>query len=80
MSQALAKKQKLMTVEEYLVFEEKSKRKHEFMDGEVFAMAGVKRNHSTISQNVSRLMGNQLEKKPCEVHGSDIRVLIREGH
>lgn len=80
MSRALAKKQKTMTVEEYLVFEEKSKRKHEFMDGEIFQMAGVKRNHSTISQNVSRSVGNQIEDKPCEVHGNDIKVLIREGH
>jgi Uma2 family endonuclease len=79
MSQTLAKKD-LMTVEEYLAFEEKSKRKHEFMDGEIFAMAGVKRNHSTISQNLSRNIGNQLEDKPCEVHGSDIKIRIREGH
>lgn len=80
MSRALARKEIFMTVEEYLVFEEKSKRKHEFMDGEIFQMAGVKRNHSTISQNVSRAVGNQLEDKPCEVHGSDIKVMIREGH
>lgn len=80
MSQALAKKEKLMSVAEYLAFEEKSKRKHEFMDGEIFAMAGVKRNHSTISQNISRRIGNQLEEKPCEVHGSDIKIRIREGH
>lgn len=69
-----------MSVAEYLTFEEKSKRKHEFMDGEVFAMAGVKRNHSTISQNISRQIGNLLEDKPCEVHGSDIKIQIREGH
>ena len=35
MSQAL-KKGKLMTVEEYLRFEERSKYKHEYMDGEIF--------------------------------------------
>jgi Uma2 family endonuclease len=79
MSLALAKKEPI-TVAEYLAFEEKSKRKHEFMDGEIFAMAGVKRNHSTISQNISRRAGNQLEDKPCKVHGSDIKIRIREGH
>jgi Uma2 family endonuclease len=79
MSQASAK-QEFISVEKYLAFEEKSKRKHEYMDGEVFQMAGVKRNHSTISQNVSRSIGNQLEEKLCEIHGSDIKVLIREGH
>ena len=80
MSQALAREQKLMTVAEYLAFEERSKRKHEYMDGEIFLMAGVKRSHSTVSQNVSRSLGNQLEDKPCEVHGSDIKVLLREEH
>lgn len=80
MSSVLATKQELMTVEEYLAFEEKSKRKHEYMDGEIFLMAGVKRNHSTIAQNISRSLGNQLEDKPCEVHRSDIKVLAREGH
>ena len=80
MSQALETEQKLMTVEEYLAFEERSKRKHEYMNGEIFLMAGVKRNHSTIAQNVSRSLGNQLENNPCEVHGSDIKVLLREGH
>lgn len=80
MSRALAKKQKTMTVEEYLVFEEKSKRKHEFMDGEIFQMAGVKRNHSLIGSNVTTELNIELREKPCEVHGSDIKVLIREGH
>lgn len=80
MSQASAKKQEFISVQEYLAFEEKSKRKHEYMDGEIYAMAGVKRNHSTISQNISRSVGNQLEEKPCEVHGSDIKVPVREGH
>jgi Uma2 family endonuclease len=79
MSLALAKKEPI-AVAEYLAFEEKSKRRHEFMDGEIFALAGVKRNHSTISQNISRRVGNQLEDKPCEVHGSDIKIRIREGH
>ncbi|HQU82462.1 MAG TPA: Uma2 family endonuclease [Pyrinomonadaceae bacterium] len=80
MSRALAKKEIFMTVEEYLVFEEKSKRKHEFMDGEIFQMAGVKRNHSLIGSNVTTDLNIALRDKPCEVHGSDIKVMIREGH
>lgn len=80
MSQALAKKEKLMSVTEYLAFEEKSKRKHEFMDGEVFAMAGVKRNHSLIGSNITTDLNVALREKPCEVHGSDIKIRIREGH
>jgi Uma2 family endonuclease len=80
MSQVLATKQKIMSVAEYLVFEEKSKRKHEFMDGEIFQMAGVKRNHSLIGSNITTELNINLREEPCEVHGSDIKILIREGH
>jgi len=80
MSQALAKKEKFISVAEYLAFEEKSKRKHEYMDGEIFAMAGVKRNHSLIASNITTELNIKLRERPCEVHGSDIKILIREGH
>jgi Uma2 family endonuclease len=76
----LATKQKLMTEAEYLAFEEKSKIRHEFMDGEIFSMAGVKRNHSIASTNISRVLGNQLLETNCEVHSTDFRVRVRNGH
>ena len=69
-----------MTEEEYLAFEEKSKIRHEYMDGEIFAMAGAKRNHNLATTNISRVLGNQLEETDCEVYSSDFRVRIREGH
>ncbi len=76
----LATKQKMMSEAEYLAFEEKSKIRHEFMDGEIFSMAGVKRNHSLASTNISRVLGNQLLETNCEVHSTDFRVRVRDGH
>ena len=73
-------KERLMTVEEYLAFEEKSKIKHEYMDGEIFAMAGVKRNHSLANTNISTELNLQLRDSDCEVHISDFRVRVRETH
>lgn len=78
MSKATA--EKLMTEAEYLAFEEKSKIKHEYMDGEIFAMAGASRKHNLATANISRVLGNQLEESNCEVYASDFRVRIREGH
>ena len=72
--------EKLMSEEEYLVFEAKSKIKHEFMDGEIFSMAGATRRHNLATTNVSRVLGNQLEETDCEVYASDFRVKIRDGH
>jgi Uma2 family endonuclease len=76
----LATKQKLMSETEYLVFEEKSKIKHEFMDGEIFSMAGGKRNHSLAGTNISTELNLQLREKDCEVHANDFRVRVRAGH
>jgi Uma2 family endonuclease len=78
MNQALA--EKLMSEAEYLAFEEKSKIKHEFMDGEIFAMAGATRRHNLATTNISRVLGNTLEETDCEVYASDFRVKIRDGH
>jgi Uma2 family endonuclease len=78
MSEALAKKH--LTEEEYLRLEERSKIRHEFMDGEIFAMAGATRRHVLATTNISRVLGNQLEVSDCEVYVNDFRVRIRGGH
>ena len=67
-----------MTVEEYLVFESKSKIRHEYSDGEIISMAGAKRNHSLAAGNIFRHLANQLAEKDCEVHQNDIKVRVRE--
>lgn len=69
-----------LTEEEYLRFEEKSKIRHEFMDGEIFAMAGATRRHNLATTNVSTELNIQLRETDCEVYSSDFRVRIREGH
>ena len=74
---ALAK-ERLLTVEEYLGFEERSKVRHEYIDGEVFAMAGGKRNHSLIASNVGTELAVQLRNRNCEVHFGDLRVEASE--
>jgi Uma2 family endonuclease len=75
-----ATKQKLMSEAEYLAFEEKSKIKHEFMDGEIFSMAGATRKHNLANTNISRVLGNQLLTTNCEVYVNDFRVRVRSGH
>ena len=78
MSHATA--EKLMSEDEYLAFEERSRIKHEFMDGEIFAMAGATRRHNLATTNISRILGNALVETDCEVYVSDFRVKIRDGH
>lgn len=65
-----------VTPETYLAFERASADKHEYADGEIFAMAGCPREHSLITGNVQRELGNALLDRPCEVHTSDMRIKI----
>lgn len=78
MNQAVA--ERLMSEAEYLAFEDRTKIKHEFMDGEIFAMAGATRRHNLATSNVLTELNLQLRRTDCEVYASDFRVKIREGH
>ena len=65
-----------MTVAEYLQFEENSEIRHEFYDGEVFAMSGGYPSHSFIAENLSLAVGGRLKGSPCRTASSDLRVRI----
>ena len=66
-----------MTTEEYLKFERVSEIRHEYYDGEIFAMTGAKVNHNRIGSNINRFLGNQLADRSCDVFLSDMRVKIQ---
>lgn len=66
------------TPEEYFVWEEQQKFKHEYFDGQVYAMTGGSLNHSRIGANFTRLLGNHLSGSGCLVLNSDARVNIQE--
>lgn len=65
---------RLMTVEEYLAFEETSLERHEFLNGEIFAMAGASLEHGLIASNVLTEMSLQLRNSDCRVRGADTRL------
>jgi Uma2 family endonuclease len=75
-----AKAEKFMTEAEYLAYDEKSKIRYEYMDGEIFAMAGASRKHNLANSNISTELNLKLRDTDCEVYISDFRVRIREGH
>ncbi|WP_437875777.1 Uma2 family endonuclease [Sorangium sp. So ce513] len=61
---------------EYLAFERASEQKHEYANGEIFAMSGCSREHSLLAGNIQRELGNALLDRASEVHTSDMRVKI----
>jgi Uma2 family endonuclease len=69
---------KKFTVEEYLEYENASEEKHEYYQGEIFAMSGSKVPHNTIAMNLSVLLGQELKGKSCKPFNSDQRIYIPE--
>lgn len=61
---------------EYLELERQAETRHEYVDGEIYEMAGASQRHNRISVNMVRLLDNQLLERDCNVYGSDMRVKI----
>lgn len=68
------------TVEQYLAYEHDMQAKHEFINGEVLAMAGGSRNHNKITASTMISVGSQIRGKGCQVYSSDQRVRISREH
>jgi len=62
------------TVEEYLAFEEESEIRHEFVDGQIYAMAGASENHNELTNTISAFILQQKLDGSCRVYQSDMMV------
>lgn len=65
--------------ETYLEQERQSPIKREYLDGQVYAMAGTSKIHNLISGNLYLLMRNGLQGLPCQTFIADIKVRIDQG-
>lgn len=74
----IAYQKKKYSIEEYLEMEHASEEKHEYYQGEIFAMAGAKVPHNRISTNCLIALGSRLRGKGCQPFGSDMRVYIEK--
>jgi Uma2 family endonuclease len=63
-----------LSPEEYLRIERAAEWKSEYVDGEMFAMAGASPRHGIIVGNLVRELGNQLREEPCNVIPADLRI------
>lgn len=66
-----------MTVEEYLAFERAGDTKHEYFDGQAFAMAGASYAHFVICGNLITKLNSRLSGGPCRAGGSDLRIKVK---
>ena len=58
------------------MLEREHEERHEYFDGELFAMSGASRRHNLIVTNLVRELSLHLKDRPCEVYSSDMRVKV----
>ena len=63
-----------MSPEDYLKFEREAETRHEFLDGEIYQMAGESLSQSLICMNLAREVGNKLKGKSCEALLPNMKV------
>jgi len=67
---------KFITPEEYLRLERASEEKHEYADGQIFALAGASLNHRVITDNIRFFLRVKEAGLGCRSDNSDTRIFI----
>ena len=71
---SLPQSQITVSIEEYLDRERESEERHEFLDGQIYAMAGENPRHGAICTNLTGIVHSQLIGTPCQVFSKDTKV------
>jgi Uma2 family endonuclease len=77
---ALNYQQRWMSEQEYLEGERISTIRHEYIDGDVYAMAGASKNHNRIAGNIFAEFHNHLASTPCAPFTSDMKVKVGKNY
>jgi Uma2 family endonuclease len=64
------------TLQQYLIVETDSRIRHEFLDGEIYAMAGGTPEHAALAAAVIGAVSQATRDRPCRVYTSDLRVRV----
>ncbi len=73
---AQAAHQPAFTADDYLAWEPTQLDRHEYLDGEVFAMAGAEDRHVTVAGNCYMALRQHLSGSPCRTYMSDMRLHV----
>jgi len=65
-----------MNAQEFLIWEESQQEKHEFLQGDVFAMGGARREHVVTCLNIASSLKQHLRNTPCRAYMSDMKLQI----
>ncbi len=65
-----------LSVVDYLAGEKESQVRYEYVDGQVYAMAGASDRHNRIALNLSSRLNDRTGDGPCETFMSDMKVRV----
>ncbi|MBD2666801.1 hypothetical protein B6N60_02143 [Richelia sinica FACHB-800] len=65
-----------LSPEEYLELEKNSPIKHEYIQGQIYAMAGASDAHVTITTNLVALLRNHIRGTGCRLYVADMKARI----
>ncbi len=65
-----------LTADAFLAWEREQSDRHEFVRGEVFAIAGGEDRHNTAAMNLVVALRHHLRDRPCRVYASDVRLRV----
>ncbi len=71
-------RERLLTINEYLAFEKDSPVRHEYVGGELVAMAGASDRHNRVALRVASKLLDAAGAGPCRVYISDMKVQISD--
>src|SRR5438309_2667603 len=75
---SVPRKLQRLSIAEYLEAEKDSPVRHEFIDGQIYAMAGASDRHNRVSINMTNRLDDHLGDGPCEVFMADMKVWVSE--
>jgi len=65
-----------LSPEDYLRWESEQVEKHEFIDGEIFAMGGARREHVATSGSIYAAIKSFIKGGPCRVYMADMKLRV----
>ena len=68
-----------MSLDDFLAWEDQQRdERHEFVQGETFAMVGGRRVHGLVVMNLGRHLGNALDGSPCRVFAESMQLRVEQ--
>ena len=65
-----------LSPDDYLHWETEQVEKHEFVDGEIFAMGGARREHVAVSLSIATSLKAHTKGGPCRVYMADMKLRV----